>query len=206
MARGDVPLFGCEVASSKRDAAEAACDRAWPVLPFHVVVLTDHADAPRSATLPCPNTDWPCVLPAALEHWFLMQWSDGRVTPVCTDPANPDTCVRVELGAHLTRADVQEVSSSCDSALLLADAPATNYDEFSDYADALVQETARCGRPMVRPDMLNVYLYDSTFPGKEIYSFNGDTRAVVEADPSLRSLVIVFFDVARLPEPGMQGL
>ncbi len=94
------------------------------------------------------------------------------------------------------------MSADCDEALWRADAPSGEFADFSAYAAALVRATAACGAPVVRPDMLNLYLYDSTFPGSERFSFAANTRDIVADTPGLDELVMVFIDVERLPVSG----
>lgn len=106
------------------DDCAVGCVGEFPAFPLNLVVLTNRSDAPQRPTTEvtsCASTDtgWPCAEPNSLTEYFVTELGD----PVCSDPSDPATCVRFELGAQAYRADLDASSAAtdCADALSLAD-------------------------------------------------------------------------------------
>ncbi len=154
---------------------------------MNLVVLTSRSDAPQPPTTPitgCSDTDtgWPCVHPNSLTEYFVN--SDGD--PVCSDPADPSTCVTFEYGAHAYRYDLDHSAATaadqdCLNAMALADSltDADGTYATSDWAGAITTAAELCEDPILfNPGMINVYLMDNQIDASDS-SFNAPCASCV---------------------------
>ena len=193
--------MGCEQKLSPWDeTCVDECSVEIPEVEMNLVVLTNVAGAPTSpaagTTVDCATTDeWPCVHPNSLNDRFI-----SDLDPICSDPSDPDTCVRFVHGKHAVFADLSPTDLDCQTLIALSDTvgASTSFSDAGDptsWTSLLVSALEACDDPeLFDPDMANVYIMDNPYS-----STATDSSLNPYAGTEETCLPVNFIDVDRLP-------